>query len=59
MREEAVGLAGIGIDCPSWANVKPGLVRNLLWFDRCKCLLLTHAGMLFAIFDTDVRGETS
>lgn len=28
---------------------------NLLWIDRRKCLLLTHAGTLFAIFRPDVR----
>jgi len=28
---------------------------NLLWLDRRKCLLLTHAGTLFSIFRADVR----
>jgi hypothetical protein len=28
---------------------------NLLWFDRRKCLLLTHAGTLFSMFETDLR----
>lgn len=28
---------------------------NLLWIDRRKCLLLTHAGTLFAVFRPDVR----
>lgn len=27
---------------------------NLLWFDRRKCLLLTHAGTLFPLFIADV-----
>ena len=27
---------------------------NLLWFDRRKCLLLTHAGTLFPSFIADV-----
>jgi hypothetical protein len=27
---------------------------NLLWFDRRKCLLLTHAGTLFSIFEANV-----
>lgn len=31
---------------------------NLLWFDRRKCLLLTHAGTLFTIFDPDVRAAS-
>lgn len=28
---------------------------NLLWIDRKKCLLLTHAGTLFSVFVADVR----
>ena len=28
---------------------------NLLWLDRQKCLLLTHAGMLFSVFRAGVR----
>lgn len=28
---------------------------NLLWFDRRKCLLLTHAATLFPVFVADVR----
>jgi hypothetical protein len=28
---------------------------NLLWFDRRKCLLLTHAGTLISMFEADVR----
>jgi len=28
---------------------------SLLWFDRRKCLLLTHAATLFSVFETDVR----
>jgi hypothetical protein len=28
---------------------------NLLWLDRRKCLLLTHAGTLFSVFEADVR----
>lgn len=28
---------------------------NLLWIDRRKCLLLTHAGTLFPVFVVDVR----
>src|SRR5205823_13257308 len=26
---------------------------NLLWFDRRKCLLLTHSATLFSIFEAD------
>jgi hypothetical protein len=28
---------------------------NVLWIDRRKCLLLTHAGTLFPIFAADIR----
>ena len=28
---------------------------NLIWIDRRKCLLLTHAGTLFPIFVADIR----
>src|SRR5262245_46545241 len=28
---------------------------NVLWLERRKCLLLTHAGTLFSIFVADVR----
>ncbi len=28
---------------------------NLLWFDRRKCLLLTHAGTLFSVFVAGIR----
>jgi hypothetical protein len=27
---------------------------NLLWFDRRKCLLLTHSATLFSVFEADV-----
>jgi len=28
---------------------------SLLWYDRRKCLLLTHAATLFSVFEADVR----
>jgi hypothetical protein len=28
---------------------------NLLWFDRRKCLLVTHSGTLFSLFVADIR----
>jgi hypothetical protein len=31
---------------------------NLLWFDRRKCLLLTHAATLFTIFEPDVTAAS-
>ena len=30
---------------------------NLLWFDRRKCLLLTHSATLFTIFEADVTAS--
>jgi len=30
---------------------------NLLWFDRRKCLLATHAGTLFTIFEANVTAS--
>jgi len=30
---------------------------NLLWFERRKCLLLTHVGTLFTIFEADVSAS--
>ena len=31
-----------------------GWYANLVWFDRRKCVLLTHARTLFTILETDV-----
>jgi hypothetical protein len=31
---------------------------NLLWFDRRKCLLLTHSATLFTIFEADVTATS-
>jgi hypothetical protein len=31
---------------------------NLLWFDRRKCLLLTHVGTLFTILEADINGNS-
>jgi Domain of unknown function (DUF6933) len=30
---------------------------NLLWFDRRKCLLLTHSGTLFTIFEANATAS--
>jgi hypothetical protein len=48
----------LGAAPPADAGPVPGQddwYANLLWFDRRKCLLLTHAGSLFTIFEADVR----
>jgi len=46
----AVRVADPAPDAEDWYG-------NLLWFDRRKCLLLTHAGTLFSVFEPDVRGR--
>ncbi len=40
------------------ADLKPSdddWYANLIWIERRKCLLITHAGTLFAVFRPDVR----
>lgn len=39
---------GPGPDAEDW-------YASLLWFDRRKCLLLTHAATLFSVFEADLR----
>jgi hypothetical protein len=42
----------------SLAEIEPGdddWYVNLLWFDRRKCLLLTHSATTFSVFVPDVR----
>lgn len=34
-------------------------MRNLLWLDRGKCLLATHAGKLSSLFVADIRAAPS
>ena len=48
----------LGLRPPSLAEIEPeddDWYLNLLWFDRRKCLLLTHAGTTFSVFVPDVR----
>lgn len=48
----------LGADVRALAQPEPGeddWYLNLLWLERRKCLLLTHAGSLFSIFVPDVR----
>jgi hypothetical protein len=43
---------------PALVEVQPSpddLYANLLWLDRRKCVLVTHAGTLFSILAADVR----
>jgi hypothetical protein len=50
----------LGLRAADLAAVGPGdddWYLNLLWFDRRKCLLLTHAGTVFSVFVPDVRAR--
>ena len=58
LRCTAKALGLLGIRRPSLVEMPPSdddWYLNLLWFDRRKCLLLTHAGTVFSIFVPDVR----
>lgn len=48
----------LGGPAPALADPPPSdddWYLNLLWLDRRKCLLFTHAGTLFSVFVADVR----
>src|SRR2546422_11754533 len=40
---------------PDLASSDDDWYLNLMWIERRKCLLLTHAGTLFPVFVADVR----
>ena len=42
---------------PAPAHDPEDWYANLLWFDRRKCLLLTHVATLFTIFEADVSAS--
>jgi hypothetical protein len=51
-------LALLGSSAGTLTHLPPGAddwYLNLLWIERRKCLLLTHADTLFTVFLTDVR----
>ena len=48
-------LLGRGVDVVDEPPGDDDWYANLLWIDRRKCLLLTHAGTLFPVFVADVR----
>ena len=61
LRCTAKALDLLGVRRMSLVEVPPSdddWYLNLLWFDRRKCLLLTHAGTVFSIFIPDVRKAT-
>ena len=58
LRCTAKALDLLGVRRMSLVEVPPSdddWYLNLLWFDRRKCLLLTHAGTVFSVFIPDVR----
>ncbi|MFA5890864.1 MAG: hypothetical protein WDA27_07925 [Actinomycetota bacterium] len=52
---KAAGLKTAAIDSASSAALDGEWYANLLWFDRRKCVLLTHASTLFSAFVADIR----
>ena len=58
LRCTAKMLTLLGVRATALPDVPPSAddwYLNLLWIDRRKCLLLTHAGTLFPVFAADVR----
>jgi hypothetical protein len=48
-------LGGRAVTLPDLPATDEDWYANLLWLDRQKCLLLTHAGTLFSVFRAGVR----
>jgi len=48
---------GPAVAGPAPARDPEDWYANLLWFDRRKCLLLTHAATLFTILEADVTAS--
>jgi len=58
LRCTAKMLALLGVRATALPDLPPSdddWYLNLLWIERRKCLLFTHAGTLFPVFVTDVR----
>lgn len=58
LRCTAKMLTLLGVRATALPDVPPSAddwYLNLLWIERRKCLLLTHAGTLFPVFAADVR----
>jgi len=58
LRCTAKMLTLLGVRAAALVDVPPSdddWYLNLLWIERRKCLLLTHAGTLFPVFVADVR----
>ena len=52
-----LAVVGSPLADPSPAPDAEDWYANLLWVDRCKCLLLTHSGTLFTIFEANVTAS--
>jgi hypothetical protein len=50
-----LGLVGSSVSLFDVQPSEEDWYANLLWIERRKCLLLTHAGTLFSIFAPDIR----
>jgi hypothetical protein len=53
-----LAVIGSPVADPAPAGDPEDWYANLLWFDRRKCLLLTHAATLFTIFEADVTASS-
>ena len=51
-------VVGSPVADPAPARDPEDWYANLLWFDRRKCLLLTHVATLFTIFEADVTASS-
>ncbi len=52
--KKLLGVIGVKLADPAPAPDAEDWYAHLLWFDRRKCLLLTHSATLFAIFEPNV-----
>jgi hypothetical protein len=55
--KKLLAIMGLPVGDPAPAPDPEDWYANLLWFDRRKCLLLTHSATLFTIFEADVTAS--
>jgi hypothetical protein len=51
-------MTGLPVADPAPAPDSEDCYANLMWFDRRKCLLLTHSATLFTIFEANVTASS-
>lgn len=56
--KKLLAVMGSPVGDPAPAPDPEDWYANLLWFDRRKCLLLTHSATLFTIFEADVTASS-